>query len=130
MADIRARFHFASAPVSWGVQDFRDVAWDQPYETILDEMAAAGYTGAELGPYGYFPVDAAVLRPVLAKRGLKMLSSFVPVALSDHSAASEVIEHISKVGGLLAALGAPYLVLAGAQTPRRRQLAGRVPADG
>ncbi|MGH9350870.1 MAG: TIM barrel protein [Terriglobia bacterium] len=130
MTDFRSRFSFASAPVSWGVQDFRDVAWDQPYETILDEMVAAGYTGAELGPYGYFPADAAVLRPVLQKRRLTLLSSFVPVALGDSSTASTVIGHIRKVGSLLAALKAPYIVLADAQTPRRQQLAGRVPADG
>ncbi|MGH9451348.1 MAG: TIM barrel protein [Terriglobia bacterium] len=130
MPELRTRFNFASAPVSWGVGDFRDAAWDQPYQTILDEMAAGGYTGAELGPYGYFPTDAAVLEPVLRKKSLVMLSSFVPVPLGDPSAASAAVDQIRKVGRLLAALKAPYIVLADAQTPRRQQLAGRVPADG
>jgi inosose dehydratase len=40
------------------------------------------------------------------------------------------VEHIRKVGGLLAALGAPFLVLADAQSEERDRIAGRVPADG
>lgn len=130
MPDVRSHFSFASAPVSWGIQDFRDAAWDQPYQTILDEMVAGGYTGAELGPYGYLPTDAVVLEPVLRKKNLVLLSSFVPVPLDNPSAASAAVGRIRTVGHLLAALKAPYIVLAGAQTARRQQLAGRVPADG
>jgi inosose dehydratase len=130
MRDISARFRLASAPVSWGVQDYPDAAWDQPYRRILDEMAGGGYTGTELGPYGYFPTDAALLRPVLKARGLALLSSFVPVPLAEPAAAGRAIEHIRKVGKLLSALGAPYLVLADAQSPERQRIAGRVPADG
>jgi inosose dehydratase len=130
MRDIHARFRFASAPVSWGVGDFYDPAWDQPYERILDEMVAGGYTGTELGPYGYFPTDAGVLRPALKARSLKMLSSFVPVNLADPDAAADVIEQIRKVGELLAALEAPCIVLADAQSKVRENMAGRVPRDG
>lgn len=130
MTSQSSRFRFASAPVSWGVGDFRDAAWDQPYETMLDEMVAAGYTGAELGPYGYLPTSASVLEPALRKRNLTLLSSFVPVALADPAAASDAVRHIRQVGGLLAALKAPLLVLADAQTPQRQRLAGRVPSDG
>jgi inosose dehydratase len=125
-----SRFWFASAPVSWGVQDFRDAAWDQPYERILDEMLAAGYTGTELGPYGFFPTDPVVLQAALSKRGMAMLSSFVPVPLSDRAAGGQVIEHIHKVGSFLHALKAPLLVLADGQSERRQHLAGRVPVDG
>jgi inosose dehydratase len=112
------------------VEDYPGPAWEQPYEQILNEMVAGGFTGTELGPYGYFPTDAEVLRPVLNKRGLAMLSSFVPVDLADPSSARSVIEHIRKVGKLLAALEAPYLVLADAESPERQNLAGRVPTDG
>ena len=124
------QFLFATAPVSWGVNDYPDESWTQPYETILDEIAACGYTGTELGPFGYFPTDPDVLRPVLERRGLKMLSSFVPVALADAGAAAKVIEHIRQVGALLAAMGAPCIVLADEQSPARERIAGRVPADG
>lgn len=130
MTSQSSRFNFASAPVSWGVGDFRDAAWDQPYESLLDELAGAGYTGAELGPYGFLPTQADVLERAFGNRHLTLLSSFVPVALGDPHAAASVIEHIRQVGGLLAALKAPYLVLSDAQTPQRQALAGRVPADG
>ena len=130
MSTRTSRFSFASAPVSWGVEDYPGPAWEQSYEQILDEMVAGGFTGTELGPYGYFPTDAEVLRPVLKKRGLAMLSSFVPVNLADPSSTSSVLEHIRKVGKLLSALQAPCLVLADAESPERQNLAGRVPADG
>lgn len=130
MSDIQDRFRLASAPVSWGVQDYYDPAWEQPYEQILDEMLEGGYTGTELGPYGYFPTDANVLRPVLELKGLAMLSSFVPVNLAEPAAAGEVIEHIREAGSLLAALGAPYIVLADAQSKERESIAGRVAENG
>ncbi len=122
-------FRFASAPVSWGVNDYRDASWDQPYEEILDELAAGGYTGTELGPYGYFPTDPEILRKTLQARGLAMLSSFVPVELTNAAAATDVIAHIREVGSLLAALEAPVIVLADAQSRQREAIAGRVPAD-
>ena len=127
---MNERFLFATAPVSWGVGDYPDASWGQPYETILDEIAECGYTGTELGPFGYFPTDPEVLRPVLERRGLKMLSSFVPVALADADAAPKVIEHIRQVGFLLAAMGSPCIVLADEQSPGRERIAGRVPGDG
>ena len=130
MAEADVRFHFASAPVSWGVGDSPDAAWEQPYERVLDEIAAAGYSGTELGPYGYLPPDPQLLSPLLAARRLTLLSSFVPVPLSNPAAAHAVREQVGKVGALLAALGARLLVLADAQSPERVKLAGRVPVDG
>ncbi len=124
------RIHFASAPVSWGIQDDPGPAWEQPYQRILDEILSAGYTGTELGPYGYFPTDAAVLRKTLQEKGLTMLSSFVPVPLTDPSRTGSVIEHVRKVGSLLCALGADLLVLSDCQTPERRRIAGAVPVNG
>jgi inosose dehydratase len=62
--------------------------------------------------------------------GLSLLSSFVPVPITDPSKTATVIEHICRVGSLLSALGAKLLVLSDCQTPERRQIAGRVPADG
>lgn len=126
MAHMASRFHFASAPDSWGVLDYPGPSWNQSYEKMLDEMVAAGYTGTELGPYGFFPTDAAVLEPQLEKRKLKLLGSFVPVVLSDPASAKIAVDQIKKVGDLLAALKAPFLVLADAQSPERDRISGRV----
>jgi inosose dehydratase len=124
------RFKFASAPDSWGVLDYPGPSWEQSYQKMLDEMVVAGYTGTELGPYGFYPTDPQVLEPELTQRKLKLLGSFVPAVLSDPASTKVVVEHIRKVGGLLAALGAPFLVLADAQSEERDRIAGRVPADG
>jgi inosose dehydratase len=130
MTAVASRFHFASAPDSWGVLDYPGPSWEQSYQKMLDEMAAAGYTGTELGPYGFFPTDPKILQIELAKRRLKLLGSFVPVTLSDPGSANVVIEQVRKVGNLLSTLGAPFLVLADAQSTERDEIAGRVPADG
>ncbi|MGH9744306.1 MAG: hypothetical protein ACRD51_18340, partial [Candidatus Acidiferrum sp.] len=130
MAELSQRIHFASAPVSWGVQDDPGPAWSQPYERILDEILSAGYSGTELGPYGFFPADPKILSASLKQRGMSLLSSFVPVPLADPSKKQKVIDHVRKVGTLLSALDAKLLVLSDAQTPKRQQLAGRVPVDG
>jgi len=124
------RIHFASAPVSWGIQDDPGPAWEQGYERILREIVAAGYTGTELGPYGYFPTDAAILKKTLQRMSLTLLSSFVPVPITEPGATPKVIEHVRNVGLLLSALGARLLVLSDCQTPERRSIAGRVPVNG
>src|SRR6266550_5600045 len=125
MKDSRGQFLFASAPDSWGVLDYPGPSWDQSYEKMLDEMVAAGYTGTELGPYGFFPTDAEILQAQLAKRKLKLLGSFVPVRMGDPSAGTAVIERIRKVGSLLATLGAPFLVMADDQSLERNAFSGR-----
>jgi inosose dehydratase len=130
MTQSPSRFKFASAPDSWGVLDYPGPSWEQSYQKMLDEMVVAGYTGTELGPYGFYPTDPQVLEPELTQRKLKLLGSFVPAVLSDPASTQVVVEHIRKVGGLLAALGAPFLVLADAQSEERDRIAGRVPPDG
>ena len=86
MSGLRERFLFACAPDSWGVLDYPGPSWEQSYQKMLDEMVEAGYTGTELGPYGFFPTDTAVLKPQLEKRKLKLLGSFVPVRMTDPAA--------------------------------------------
>src|SRR6201996_7221797 len=130
MTSLTSRFTFASAPDSWGVLDYPSPSWEQSYQKMLDEMVEAGYTGTELGPYGFFPTDAGVLSAELSRRKLKLLGSFVPVPLSDPASAKVVVEQIRKVGDLLSALGAPFLVLSDAQSEERDAIAGRVPRDG
>lgn len=126
MSGIKERFLFACAPDSWGVLDYPGPSWEQSYEQMLDEMVEAGYTGTELGPYGFFPTDPKILQSQLEKRKLKLLGSFVPVKMTDPSASKAVMERIRKVGHLLATLEAPFLVLADDQSAERNAYAGRI----
>jgi inosose dehydratase len=125
MSGMNERFLFASAPDSWGVLDYPGPSWNQSYEKMLDEMVEAGYTGCELGPYGFFPTDAKILQPQLQKRKLQLLGSFVPVKMTDPAAQKAAIERIRKVGDLLAALKAPFLVMADDQSAERNAFSGR-----
>ena len=74
MASIRV----GNAPCSWGVMGGYDAAFYPPYAQVLDEIAAAGYTGTELGDWGYLPTDATQLRDELAARDLSMIGALVP----------------------------------------------------
>lgn len=102
----------ASAPVSWGIYEFEGIEPKYPYKRVLDEIHETGYTGIELGPYGYLPTDPDKLRNELSARNLQLLSAFVPVNLVDASAHEAGAQEALKVGRLLAALGAQYVVLA------------------
>lgn len=106
------KIQLASAPVSWGIFEFEGMEPRYPWAQVLDEIVETGYTGTELGPYGYLPTDSEQLRSELDRRGLKLLSAFVPVDLVDPEAHAAGLETALKVGRLLAALGAPMLVLA------------------
>src|SRR5258708_16417251 len=125
MSGLNEQFLFASAPDSWGVLDYPGPSWKQSYERMLDEMAAAGYTGSELGPFGFFPTDPKILQPQLEKRNLKLLASFVPVKMTDPAAGTAAIERIRHVRHLLAAMKAPFLVMADDQSPERNAYSGR-----
>ncbi len=94
----------ASAPVSWGIFEFEGIAPKFPYTQVLDEIAQTGYSGIELGPYGYLPTDPAKLCKELEQRKLQLLSAFVPVKLVDAAAHEAGVQEALKVGRLLAAL--------------------------
>ena len=124
-----------NAPCSWGTLEFEETKGAQiPFGVMLDELVEAGYTGTELGDWGYMPTDPASLKLELARRGLVMLGAFVPVALKYESAHAAGVAAAVKTARLLAAVGTsprPYLVLAdnnGAE-PDRTRMAGRITAS-
>jgi inosose dehydratase len=102
----------ANAPVSWGIYEFAELEQKYTYQQVLDDMVETGYTGLELGPWGFLPTEPDKLRPELEKRGLQLLSSYVPVKLADANAHADGEAQALRVGKLLAALGAQVIVLA------------------
>ena len=129
MVNIRV----ANAPCSWGTLEFEGLGGEQVgYRQMLDELAETGYTGTELGDWGYMPTDPDTLRAELTARRLTMLGAFVPVALKDPEAHQPGRAHALKVARLLSAVADPQhhplLVLAddnGADSLRTRY-AGRI----
>jgi inosose dehydratase len=55
------------------------------YAQVLDEMQQTGFSGTELGDWGFMPTDPDVLRQELAARNLQLLASWVTVYLHDPS---------------------------------------------
>ena len=123
----------AAAPCSWGVfEKTEDDPLQLPPEAMLDQMAAAGYAGTELGPPGYFG-DADQLRARLGSRGLSLVGAFLPQRFSRAEHAADDREWMIGVLDLLAAGRPddvmPKAVLADASLePERMRWAGQIPA--
>jgi inosose dehydratase len=126
-----------NAPCSWGTLENQDTSKQIPYRQMLDELVETGYTGTELGDWGYMPTEPAALKEELEKRNhVMMLGAFVPVALKHKTAHEEGRRRAVKTAKLIAAVAttqAPYLVLSddNGTHPVRTERAGRIrPMDG
>ncbi len=83
------KLHLGTAPDSWGVWNPGDDPLQTPWQRYLDEVQQAGYQYSELGPFGYLPTDAGLVREEYAKRGLTLSGGTVFVALHKGRAALE-----------------------------------------
>jgi inosose dehydratase len=103
----------ANAPCSWGVLEFASRVATPAYPQVLDEIAAAGYAGTELGDWGFMPTSPARLGDEVRLRGLALLGAFVTVRLADPSTFEPGLVRAVTTGRLLAAVagGAPFIVL-------------------
>lgn len=99
-----------NAPDSWGVwfpQNERQVSW----QVFLDEVAEAGYTCIELGPWGFLPTDLDVLKVELDRRRLKLVASTLGCNLLDEGSVQGLIDQLPAVASLQKSLGAEFVVL-------------------
>lgn len=125
-----------NAPCSWGTLEHQDQSKAIKFTQMLDELVETGYTGTELGDWGYMPTDPVRLSEELAKRGVVMLGAYVPVAMKNPATHKEGAVRAVKTAKLIAAVAtsqAPYLVLAddAGTDPVRTKRAGRIrQADG
>lgn len=120
----------ANAPCSWGTIE----GWGQSiaYGQMLDELVATGYTGTELGDYGYMPTDSEQLAHELEARHLTMLGSYEGVYLRDASAHADGERRVLRNARLLKSVAdpvsPPFVVIADdhSHDPVRFENAGRV----
>ena len=125
-----------NAPCSWGTLEFEGLAQQPiPYTQMLDELAATGYTGTELGDWGYLPTDPAQLTPELTTRSIDLTGAYVGVRLEDAARHAEGQASVLRTARLLATVAdrrgqtvRPFLVLAAdnGTDPLRTQQAGRI----
>jgi inosose dehydratase len=121
----------ANAPCSWGVLEFESKTASPGYAQVLDEIAASGYVGTELGDWGFMPTDPARLRDELCQRRLAMLGAFVTTRLADPESRDASLRAAIRTAELLAAASPsarPVIVLSDEPTsdPVRARSAGRV----
>ena len=131
-----AKIRIANAPCSWGTLEIEGAEGDTiVYGRMLDELVDCGYTGTELGDWGYMPTDPAELHAELAQRELTLLGAFVPVALKNpacHPAGEDMALKTSKLLAAVAEKGRyskpPFLVLAdqNGSEPLRTKNAGSI----
>lgn len=125
-------YRVANAPCSWGVIENIE-GQRSDYVRMLDELAATGYTGTELGDWGFMPTDPAKLQDELGSRNLGLLASWVSVNLHEERLHDQSAQDCIRTAKLLAAVGGEdCLIVLGNDPygdPMRTKVAGRVSSD-
>lgn len=98
-----------NAPCSWGINYPTGNA--SSWQTYLDEVAAAGYRGTELGPFGFLPKDKALLRRELDARGLTLIGATHVHTFGDRNAAPELMTTLRELAPIMRDLGAGHIVI-------------------
>jgi len=119
----------ANAPCSWGV--IENVGGERgSYKKVIDEIAETGYSGTELGDWGFMTTDPVKLSEELGKRKLELMASWVSVAYANVEAHKEGEERAVQIARLLKEVGGPscFIVLGDDHStiPTRAKNAGRI----
>ena len=88
----------ANAPVSYGAFELT-VGHDPDVPdgiTVLDQVAAAGYAGIDLGPVGYLG-SGERLGELLAERGLGLAGAYVELPYADHDALERTLPELDAI---------------------------------
>ena len=94
----------AIAPIAWTNDDLPELGGHISFEQCIDEMAAAGFTGSEIG--NKYPMDPDVLKPALEQRGLQISSAWFSTFFSEEGRGSETVEKYTEHMNFLKVMGA------------------------
>jgi len=97
------------APIGWSNDDLPELGGEIPLEQCLAEARLAGYAGVEKG--GKFPMDPAVLGPLLERYGLRLVSGWFS-GLLRHGTVAEEKRRIAEQLRLYQKMGCPVMVYA------------------
>lgn len=67
------------------------------WRLVLDEVAAAGYGGLELAPYGYMPLDVPTVAEALQARGLYIVAGTIFDNLVDPANAANLLRQTREI---------------------------------
>ena len=94
------------APCCWGVDDVKNPHLP-PWERVLDEAAAAGFGGLELGPYGYMPLDVGRVGAALDARGLRIVAGTIFDDLVNPANRENLLRQTDEICAFITALPRP-----------------------
>jgi inosose dehydratase len=97
-----------TAPCCWGVDDVGNPNLP-PWQRVLDEAAAAGYGGLELGPYGYMPLDLELVSGALRDRGLFIVAGTIFADLVSPGNRETLLRQTDEICALVSRLPQPAL---------------------
>ena len=103
------RIHLGVAPIAWSNNDMLELGGETSLETCLRETRKAGFTGTETGVK--FPMDPAVLGPILKKHKLALVSGWFSGELLNSTVKAEQKRMMAQID-TYKALGAPCYVYA------------------
>ena len=95
------------APIAWWNDDLAELSDDVSLEECLRQASVAGFTGMETGRR--FPMDAAVLSPILAQYGISVCGGWFSGLLLDGDIEAEK-DRIAEQMAFFKAAGAPCIV--------------------
>jgi inosose dehydratase len=125
----------ANAPVSYGAFEIT-IGHDPNVPdgiSVLDQVAAAGYAGIDLGPVGYLGTGTR-LGELLAERGLGLAGGYLELPYADHDALDRAMGELDALLGAFDAVRTqvpgppPRPTLADSGSPQRRSRPGRAAA--
>lgn len=96
-------------PDQWGVW----FPWDEkqiPWDRALAEMAEAGFSVMETGPFGYFPTNPKLLKAVMDAYGFTVVAGTGWGILHKEDAWADTEKAFRAIGETHAAVGAEYVV--------------------
>lgn len=88
------------APCCWGVDDPKN-PYLPPWERVLAEAGMAGYSAIELGPYGYLPIDAALVAKELKKNNLAIVAGTIFHDLLSEQNQKDVLKAVDEICALI-----------------------------
>ncbi|HEX7056688.1 MAG TPA: myo-inosose-2 dehydratase [Bacilli bacterium] len=104
---MKLPFKLGAHPINWVGEDVKEHGSDTPFAKIVDDMQALGLAGTEMGRK--FPTDIDVLKRELAKRGLKLVSQWKSVLLSDPAFREKELQAYRKHAEFLQKMGAEVI---------------------
>jgi len=111
------------APCCWGVES-PDNPHNPDWEQVLHETHSAGFSGLELGPYGFMPLDADLVNGALSLNNIDICAGTIFEPLSNINSQAETLNKTKILCALLKKIGADKLVVIDCVNDLRSQFAG------